>query len=68
MGATHTINPGTGQDVKELAKEHCGEIDGFDVVIEAVGVPATFEMYHEMCQELVGVGGTIANIGVTGPR
>lgn len=39
MGATHTINPSTGQDVKELAKEHFGEIDGFDVVIEAVGVP-----------------------------
>jgi alcohol dehydrogenase len=64
MGATHTINPGRGQDVKELAKEHFGEIDGFDVVMEAVGVPATFEM----CQELVGAGGTIANIGVHGTK
>jgi alcohol dehydrogenase len=60
MGATHTINPHAGQDVKELAKEHFGEIDGFNIVIEAVGVPATLEMR----QELVGVGGMIANIGV----
>jgi len=64
MGATHTINPSAGQDIKELAKEHFGEIDGFDVVIEAVGVPATFEM----CQELVGAGGTIANVGVHGSK
>lgn len=64
MGATHTINPGNGSDVKALAKEHFGEIDGFDVVMEAVGVPATFEM----CQDLVGVGGSIANIGVHGTK
>lgn len=36
------------------------ETDGFDVVMEAVGIPATFDM----CQALVGKGGTIANIGV----
>ena len=64
MGATHTINPSGGSDVKDLAKEHFGEIDGFDVVVEAVGVPATFEM----CQDLVGTGGSIANIGVHGSK
>jgi len=63
MGATQGINPGSG-DVRELAKEHFGEIDGFDVVIEAVGVPATFAL----CQELVGKGGSIANIGVHGAK
>jgi alcohol dehydrogenase len=65
MGATHTVNPdGGSQDIKELTKEHHGEIDGFDVVIEAVGVPATFEA----CQQLVGLGGAIANVGVHGSK
>ncbi|MCL6523900.1 MAG: zinc-dependent alcohol dehydrogenase family protein [Thermoflavifilum sp.] len=35
---------------------------GADVVIEAVGIPATFEL----CQSLVAPGGIIANIGVHG--
>lgn len=35
---------------------------GCDVVIEAVGIPASFEL----CQELVAFGGNIANIGVHG--
>jgi alcohol dehydrogenase len=65
MGATHTVNPdGEGQSIKELTKMHHGEIDGFDVVIEAVGVPATFEA----CQQLVGLGGAIANVGVHGSK
>jgi alcohol dehydrogenase len=33
-----------------------------DVAIEAVGIPATFEL----CEEIVGAGGHIANIGVHG--
>lgn len=37
---------------------------GFDSVIEAVGIPATFEL----CQELVAVGGRIANVGVHGTK
>jgi alcohol dehydrogenase len=35
---------------------------GADVVMEAVGVPATFEL----CTELVCPGGRVANIGVHG--
>jgi alcohol dehydrogenase len=35
---------------------------GVDVAIEAVGVPATFEM----ATELIRPGGTVANIGVHG--
>jgi len=35
---------------------------GVDVAIEAVGMPATFEM----ATELVGPGGTVANVGVHG--
>ena len=35
---------------------------GVDVAIEAVGVPATFEL----CQSIIAPGGRIANIGVHG--
>lgn len=64
MGATHTINPDTTKTLREMTKEYHGEIDGFDVVIEAVGVPATFVA----CQDLVGKGGAIANVGVHGAK
>jgi alcohol dehydrogenase len=37
---------------------------GFDSVIEAVGIPATFKL----CQEIIGVGGRIANVGVHGTK
>ena len=40
----------------------CGR--GVDTVIEAVGIPATFEL----CQEIVAAGGTIANVGVHGKK
>lgn len=36
--------------------------DGVDVAIEAVGVPATFDI----CQNVIRPGGHIANIGVHG--
>jgi alcohol dehydrogenase len=63
LGATDVINPSKG-NVRELAAKHFGDLDGFDVVIEAVGVPATFKM----CQDLVGIGGNIANVGVHGTK
>ena len=37
---------------------------GVDTAIEAVGIPATFEM----CEQIVAAGGTIANIGVHGKQ
>ncbi|KKY36785.1 putative alcohol dehydrogenase [Diaporthe ampelina] len=37
---------------------------GCDTVIEAVGIPATFEL----CQELVAPGGVLANVGVHGTK
>jgi threonine dehydrogenase-like Zn-dependent dehydrogenase len=64
---THTINTsstGIGSDISAIRAAASAyfdpETDGFDVVMEAVGIPATFDM----CQALVGKGGTIANIGV----
>jgi len=60
LGATQTIN-----NVKVNAIDRVKELtsnQGVDVAIEAVGIPATFEL----CQYLVGPGGHIANVGVHG--
>jgi alcohol dehydrogenase len=62
FGATHTFNSADGR-VAEAVKELTGG-RGVDTAIEAVGVPATFEL----CQDLVGAGGIIANIGVHGHK
>lgn len=60
FGATHVINTMVEDPVKKV-KELTAQ-KGADVVIEAVGIPATFEL----CQELIAPGGHIANIGVHG--
>lgn len=60
LGADHTVNPDEANP--EEAVKGLTDGVGCDAVIEAVGVPATFEM----CQDLVAPGGTIANIGVHG--
>ncbi|KAG7095466.1 hypothetical protein E1B28_006206 [Marasmius oreades] len=61
LGATDVIvsGPNTVKEVLALT-----EGEGVDTVIEAVGVPETIEL----CQELVAVGGTIANMGVHGRK
>ena len=60
FGATVTINNGS-EDAVARVMELTGNL-GADVVIEAVGVPATFEL----CTELVRPGGRVANVGVHG--
>ena len=60
MGATDIINNRKENAVNRV-KELTGK-KGVDTVIEAVGIPATFEL----CEQLVAPGGTIANIGVHG--
>lgn len=64
VGATQVYKIDNAKEAREVSKEHFGDKDGFDVVIEAVGVPETFLM----CQELVGIGGNIANVGVHGSK
>lgn len=59
LGATHAITP-TG-DIKQKIAEIVGP-DGVDVAIEAVGIPATWDI----SQEIVKPGGHIANVGVHG--
>jgi alcohol dehydrogenase len=62
FGATATINSADGEAVAKLMKMTGGR--GVDTAIEAVGIPATFEM----CEQIVAPGGTIANIGVHGKQ
>lgn len=60
VGATHTVVSGTEdwkQQVLDLTDGY-----GVDVAVEAVGIPATFQM----CVDLVRPGGTVANVGVHG--
>jgi alcohol dehydrogenase len=62
FGATSTVNSGDGNAVASVMKLTDGR--GVDTAIEAVGIPATFEL----CAQLVAPGGTIANIGVHGTK
>ena len=62
FGATQTINSGDGKAAATVKKLTGGR--GVDTAIEAVGIAATFEL----CQEIVGPGGIIANIGVHGHK
>lgn len=62
FGATDCIDIGVTDAVKAVMTETNGV--GTDCVIEAVGVPATFQL----CEALVAPGGTIANIGVHGVK
>ncbi|KAJ3769310.1 L-iditol 2-dehydrogenase [Lentinula raphanica] len=61
LGATHTVVSGPNV-VEQVMQITSGR--GVDTVIEAVGIPATFEL----CQKLVAVGGTVANLGVHGAK
>lgn len=63
FGATHTISSGDISTITNEVMSLTGG-QGADTVIEAVGVPQTFEI----CQELVKPGGSIANIGVHGAK
>jgi len=62
FGATHCIN-NTADDAALKIKDLTGGM-GVDTAIEAVGVPATFQI----CQEIIAPGGVIANIGVHGKK
>jgi alcohol dehydrogenase len=60
FGATDTINSGEENAVETLFAMTNGV--GVDVAIEAVGIPATFDI----CQKSIAPGGHIANVGVHG--
>lgn len=60
LGATNTINSANENVVEKIFS--LTENKGVDVAIEAVGIPATFEL----CEAIIAPGGHIANIGVHG--
>jgi alcohol dehydrogenase len=59
FGATEVIDSSKADVVKAILGS---TKDGVDVAIEAVGIPATFDI----CQNIVRPGGHIANVGVHG--
>jgi alcohol dehydrogenase len=60
FGATALINSADGQAADQVMDLTKGA--GVDVAIEAVGIPATFDI----CQAIIAAGGHIANVGVHG--
>jgi alcohol dehydrogenase len=60
LGATRLINNSDGKAMAKVMTMTHGK--GVDVAIEAVGVPATFDL----CQTIIAPGGHIANVGVHG--
>jgi alcohol dehydrogenase len=62
FGATAAVNSSDGNAVETVMKMTGGR--GVDTAIEAVGIPATFEL----CENIVAPGATIANIGVHGTK
>ncbi len=62
FGATDIVNSADGKAIEAVMALTGNR--GVDAAIEAVGVPATFEL----CENLIAPGGTIANIGVHGAK
>lgn len=60
LGAAQVINNGLGNATEKIMELTANR--GVDVAIEAVGIPASFDI----CQEIVAAGGHIANVGVHG--
>jgi alcohol dehydrogenase len=62
FGATSVVNSSDGKAAENIMKMTNNR--GVDTAIEAVGIPATFEL----CERIVTAGGHIANIGVHGKK
>ena len=62
FGATATINSANGKAADKVMQLTGGR--GVETAIEAVGIPATFEL----CTAIVAPGGTVANVGVHGVK
>lgn len=60
FGATQAVNSSNGEAVETIMA--FTKAAGVDVAIEAVGIPATFDI----CQSIIAPGGHIANVGVHG--
>ena len=62
FGATAAVNSADGNAAAAVMK--MTDNRGVDTAIEAVGIPATFEL----CEKIIAPGGVVANIGVHGTK
>lgn len=62
FGATECVNGNMKDPIHAVLDLTGGK--GVDVAIEAVGIPATFQI----CEDIIAPGGTIANVGVHGAK
>ncbi len=62
FGATHIVNSADDKAIEKIMQ--LTDQLGVDTAIEAVGIPATFEL----CEKIIAPGGVIANIGVHGVK
>lgn len=62
FGASISINSSKENVIDQIMK--LTNLRGVDTAIEAVGIPATFEL----CEKIIAPGGIIANIGVHGVK
>jgi len=62
FGATTIVNSADGKAMDTIMSMTGRR--GVDTAIEAVGIPATFEL----CEKIIAPGGTIANVGVHGVK
>ena len=60
LGATDAVNSSDGKAIEQIMALTNGA--GVDVAMEAVGIPATFDI----CQSILAPGGRMANVGVHG--
>jgi alcohol dehydrogenase len=60
FGATSVVDSSDGRAVEHVMALTGGK--GVDVAVEAVGIPATFDI----CQSILAPGGRLANVGVHG--
>lgn len=64
LGADHVLSSSMGNDKITESALALNEGEGFDVVVECVGTPETFDL----CQRLLGLGGILTNVGVHGSK
>jgi alcohol dehydrogenase len=64
LGADHVLSSSLGNVEITKSALAFNEGEGFDTVVECVGIPETFDL----CQRLLGLGGILTNVGVHGSK
>ncbi|KAJ5758411.1 hypothetical protein N7520_005567 [Penicillium odoratum] len=64
LGADHVLSSSLGNEEITKSALAVSEGEGYDTVVECVGIPETFDL----CQSLLGLGGILTNVGVHGSK